>query len=483
MVIFAHDIGHLAVAGLAADAVGAGVHLAVHVSAHCAALSLAVNRTRRIMLLEIPDHIAEQAVCIARIAGVFHFVSDRPCNDRRIVFQSLECGLRAVEAELIEQSHLPVVVAVHQRVAFHICFRHHIQAVIVAEPVEIAVIAVMRGADRVDVVLLHDADVFLDRCLRNGLAVEGIGIVTVDALEQQALAVDRDRLPALCGDAVGAVHLGAGEADLTEAELCGERIDRIAAAVPERQHERIEVRILRRPERRCSHLFRELECAGIAGADLRDRDRRGGRQVLAVSVQHIDLDRPAAACRRGCQIAHIDIEIQHRILITVIEIGLHGVIRNLHERTAREVDIAEDAAVIDHILILEPCAVAEFVYLDSKQILAALEIIGDIEAVRAEGVLAVADLHAVDIDIICGFDAIEIEDHAAVVLGHLRRDREGLAVKADRIVIRRGIRAADAGIVFALERHRHIRIDREVKALTGPAVRQGNGLPAVGRIR
>ena len=96
--------------------------------------------------------------------------------------------------------------------------------------------------------LLHLPDVFLHDCLRNSLAVKRIGVMAVDALEQEPLSVDRDRLPVLCGDAVAAVNLCGSEADLTETELGRDSFNGIAAAVLQCQHERVEIRMLCRPK-------------------------------------------------------------------------------------------------------------------------------------------------------------------------------------------------------------------------------------------
>ena len=144
VIVFTHDIRDLSVAAVnTRESAGARVHVAVHVNAHGVALSFAVDRAGAVMPLKIPDHIPEQTVCEIRIAGIFHFVADRPCNDRGVVLQPLKCSLSPVQTELIEHPHLLLVVAVHQTVAFHVRFCHHVHPVLVAEPVEIGVIAVM----------------------------------------------------------------------------------------------------------------------------------------------------------------------------------------------------------------------------------------------------------------------------------------------------------------------------------------------------
>ena len=79
---------------------------------------------------------------------------------------------------------------------------HDIHTVLVTQPVQVGIVAVMRSSDSVYVVELHLPDVLAHSLLRNSLAVEGVGVMAVDALEEEALAVDGNRLPALGGNSV-----------------------------------------------------------------------------------------------------------------------------------------------------------------------------------------------------------------------------------------------------------------------------------------
>ena len=97
-------------------------------------------------------------------------------------------------------------------------------------------------------ILLHEADVLFDSFLRNSLAVERIGVVAVNALEEQTLAVNGDRLPASCGNLICAVDLSACEAYLAEAQLCGNYLLHLALVVFESEDESVEVGSLGRPE-------------------------------------------------------------------------------------------------------------------------------------------------------------------------------------------------------------------------------------------
>ena len=102
---------------------------------------------------------------------------------------------------------------------FHICFAHDIHTVLIAEPVEVGIIAVMGSSDSVDIIFLHEADILKHSFLRNSLAVERIGIMAVHAFEKEAFAVDSDRLPVFGSYIVCPVNSSRSEAYLTESKL------------------------------------------------------------------------------------------------------------------------------------------------------------------------------------------------------------------------------------------------------------------------
>ena len=231
--------------------------------------SLVVNRSGRVVFLEIPDHITEQAVRDIGIVSAGHhdFVSDGPHDNRRIVFQPLECRFRSVHAEFIEHRlGIPNIIEAQRVMTFKIGFCHDVNAVFVGEPVEVGIVAVMRGADAVDVVPLHKPDVFLCGCMRNRLAVKQISLMPVHTLDPQRLPVDPDGIPVLRRHAVIGIDFCGCKADLAEAELCGDGFDD-ACAVFQRQHECVEIRMLRRPERRLEDLLRDLCFSQFAGTD------------------------------------------------------------------------------------------------------------------------------------------------------------------------------------------------------------------------
>jgi len=81
----------------------------------------------------------------------------------------------------------------------------------------------------------------------------------------------------------------------------------------------------------------------------------------------------------------------------------------MYQRSGIEIYITENSSVIIKILILHPCAVAEFMYFYSQKVSFAVfcQIICDIKTMGRVAVLAVANFLAVNVYIVCGFNALE----------------------------------------------------------------------------
>ena len=74
--------------------------------------------------------------------------------------------------------------------ALHVGLGQHIDAVLVAEVVEVGVVGIVRGAHGVDVQTLHSYHIVQHLLLRDGAASEPAVVVAVDAMQDDALAVD-----------------------------------------------------------------------------------------------------------------------------------------------------------------------------------------------------------------------------------------------------------------------------------------------------
>ena len=75
-------------------------------------------------------------------------------------------------------------------VVFEVGFVAGVQAVVVVHGVHLGLVGIVRGADGVDVVLLHERYVAKHFVGRGGTAVKRRCVVTVHTLEHDALTVD-----------------------------------------------------------------------------------------------------------------------------------------------------------------------------------------------------------------------------------------------------------------------------------------------------
>ena len=368
---------------------------------------------------------------------------------------------------------------------FRICLAHHIQAILIAEVIEVFVVRIVRGTDRVEVPCLHHLDVFLIDFLRHIFASERIGIVAVRAAEQQRLAVDGDRLIFRCDPVVVFIYFRAGELDLTEAKLLRNALKQLAGSlVVKVEDQRIEVRVLCAPELRALDQLADVRRCGFACGDCAEVDVHGVvcKDVVALCIKQLNVDGKVRDILRRIVGDH-RAQLEVCVRIGLVQVGNHAIVRDMHQRGGVEVDVAEDTAVIDHVLVFHPRAVAEFMYFNSEGVDFALrvQVIGDIKLVRTVAVLTVAHLMSVDIDIISGFHALEGNQHTAVFLKHGRIYGEFLAVETHRVIIGRRLRYA--GVVPLLPRHLGIRINGIVPIaavfITGPAARNFYIVPTV----
>ena len=89
-------------------------------------------------------------------------------------------------------AHYAVGIAV--AVCLVVGFVHHIDAPLVAEFVEVFAVGVVRGAQEIDVRLLHQSDVLLVGGVIHITARLGMMVVTVHAAQLHVLAVDLEYL-------------------------------------------------------------------------------------------------------------------------------------------------------------------------------------------------------------------------------------------------------------------------------------------------
>lgn len=102
---------------------------------------------------------------------------------------------------------------------FHVCLCHHVKTIGITQPIEIVVIAVVRGTDRVQIVLFHQCNIFFDRCPGNCLSIERIRIMTVRTFEQKSFSVDGNGLPFRCDHIIIIIYLCPCKFNFSKAQL------------------------------------------------------------------------------------------------------------------------------------------------------------------------------------------------------------------------------------------------------------------------
>ena len=327
-------------------------------------------------------------------------VAERPEDDRGVVLVALDHvgdardvrGLpRGIEAELIRPTLLGMLVGeVHIGVALDIGLVHDIQAIAVGELVEPWVVGVMRGADRVDVGALHQLDVALHRFERDDVEGLGIMLVAVDAADRDRPAVDGDepvldRYAAKADPAIGRLH------------------DR-AFRVVELDQQHVEIGRLGGPRLHLRDRRRDRD--GAFGGGGGNRGRLFRDHTLAIE-QHD----PRAGRRLGR--GHREIDRELAVAIALVEPGMDEEIADPGLGRRHQKHFALDARNAPEILVLEIASVGPAIDLDRDRVVAGLEIAADIEFGRQLAVLGIADLGAVDPDVIGRARGTDMQDHVA----------------------------------------------------------------------
>ena len=184
----------------------AGVHFRNHVisRARGADNALVMHRDFRADLFEI---------CIAFVLVVVAagFVAERPHRNRRVVAVT-----QIHPADAVDIPRLPLRVVAYQirlielvrsdrarAVRFNVRFIHNVKPEYIRQRQKHRVRGIVRRAHRVDVVLLHQRQIFLDVFRRHDISRDRVAVVVIDAfhfnrnpVEFKNFAFNRDRLKA-----------------------------------------------------------------------------------------------------------------------------------------------------------------------------------------------------------------------------------------------------------------------------------------------
>jgi hypothetical protein len=262
----------------------------------------------------------------------------------------------------------------------------HVHAEAVAHVVEVVVVRVVRRAHGVQVVLLHQHDVRLDRRRRDRLPPPGVVVVAVDALDQDGPPVDE--------------QLVAPDLHATEADPQRHDVDHGAVGVEEGDGEVVEGRHLRGPrgdlrhrqlDRRAPPLERHPAHEVVGG--VLEADGGVGRHPGHLH----DRPPPLRPVARGTD-DHLRPEVA--VPRARVPVG-HGVdVADVHRWRGDERDAAVQPGVVPVVLVLEVGGIRPAHHRQREvEGRPRLDEVGEVERRREAGVLAHADRHAVHVHV------------------------------------------------------------------------------------
>ena len=319
-----------------------------------------------------------------------------------------------------------------------------IEAERVAEFIEFPRLGIMAGADGVDIGPAHQQQVLQDVLPGQIMAGPGVVLMEIDALELDRLSIDQQGLDL----AIAILDLR----DLDPAET-----DMEAGVFPiDLQEQGIELRRLGRP---LPHIRNDIR----DGRHLAGEFETGVRDRPPVLVDELIED--------VCRSIRTHLHPENAVLAFFVQGRYDAEIKAAGGLLAREVHIPFDAGNPPEILALQIGAGRVTQNFQQQLILSLFHCIRDVIAGERLGVLPVADLPAVDIDIGAGLDPAEVQEDAAA-LPALRHGKRPV-VQRPRKHFRqlRRLRIHRAEIV------RMVDIDGRPPALDLPVARDADAVP------
>ena len=301
----------------------------------------------------------------------------------------------------------------HVAVTLHIGLGKHIHAVLVAHLIEIRIVRIVTGANGIDVQLLHQKDVALGLLAAHRTSVLGAEVMTVDAMEDDALAVDGQ-------SAIGT------NGNLADAYLASTHIEDLVA-LTERDHQVVEVRFLSTPQAR------------IADTDTAKRQLLGLRHGLAL------LSHNGSAIHDF----HLYLPVGERLALYVdgyrgssngvggAKRGGEEVIANLRLRSRPQEYFTCDTGQSPIVLTFQERTTGEAIDTHGDIVASGTHKIGYPELRRQVGVLGIAGKLAIHPDVVAMSGTVEA--HVDIASCPRLRQVEVAAVGAHRVLLRAAI--------------------------------------------
>ena len=168
------------------------IHRANHVAhAHAAVPALAGPGADRAFVMQRPRRIRAAGIAGGRVVirPVAGFIAQRPENHAGMILVALDHAAHALD-EGVGVARIAAQLQV-KRVRLDVRLVHDVQAVAVAQIQPVRIIGIMRGAHGIDVELLHQAHIALQRLAAQGFAGRVVVVMPVDALDVDFFSVDQ----------------------------------------------------------------------------------------------------------------------------------------------------------------------------------------------------------------------------------------------------------------------------------------------------
>ena len=306
--------------------------------------------------------------------------------------------------------------------------RKHIQPIFIADPVEGGIVGVVGGPDGVDVVPLHQKNIFEDGIGRHRASEFAVELVAVHAPDHDFLSVDEE---------ISVLQLHAPETDFQRHGL-----KNISPGIFQCNGQRIEFRSFRTPAEHIFHFggkgdhrlrFRlEIEIlhqrrfkqflVGMSGHG----DRQSGR------IKQLRLHRSLR--RLHGKVADRQIHRQQSVFILFIECRLCEHIIQRGQRKSGKGHLPENSAEPPHVLILQITPIRPLNHLNGDPVGSHADVFGNIEFGNHPASLAHPGQGAVDPDIEERIHSAEGQNHSPVV--PLLRDFKFTHIASGRVLVR-----------------------------------------------
>ena len=351
----------------------------------------------------------------ANVAAVAGLVAQRPDDDRRMVFLRVDVAHDPLNVNMLPCRVIgdgAKVADVGEAVGFDIGFRHHEQAVNVAHLIETRVVGVVGGTYRVDIVLLHQQQIFLNAIHPYGAALQMVVVVTVNAVEHHVAVIDIEQAVA---------HF-----DIAKTDALRDNFDNLPGGVFQRHHQVIEPGIFCRPLLRRLHVDRKVDVQQLADAQAR---RCTFIQYLFAVEQRVFQRR---CVRLRGEIFQHQLAGERGVDVVIVKIGAQSEVLDVKRVFAHQIHVAEDTRRPPHILIFYIGGVRPLHDAHAKQVVADFYRVTNIKLRRQAAAFAETDVLTVNVHFKIGFDAIKF-NQGLLALPALAEGKDAL-IGAGRVV-------------------------------------------------